>query len=66
MPKVTHVHWLFKEEPTLVEHQLCDFPRGARDAPHAIILRPVIRQKPGGRLRECVACAKIGKELGIP
>jgi len=65
MTKVTHVHWLFKEEPTLEEHQLCDFPKGARDAPHSIVLRPVIRQKPGGRLRECVRCAKIGKELGI-
>ena len=66
MSKITHVHWRFKEEPTLEGQQLCDVPRTARDTPHSIILRPVIRQKPGGRLRECVKCAKIGKELGIP
>jgi len=66
MPKITHIHWLFKEEPTLEDHHLCDFPRAASDSAHSIVLRPVIRQKPGGRLRECVRCAKIGKELGIP
>jgi hypothetical protein len=60
------VHWLFKEEPTRVDHHLCDFPRAARDTEHSIVLRPVIRQKPGGRLRECMRCAKIGKELNIP
>lgn len=64
--KTVHVHWLFKEEPTLMANHLCDFPRASRDTEHSIVLRPVIRQKPGGRLRECVSCAKIGKELGIP
>lgn len=64
--KTVYVHWLFKEEPTLVGHHLCDFPRVARDTEHSIVLRPVIRQKPGGSLRECASCAKIGKELGIP
>ncbi len=67
---ITHVHWLYKAEPTLEGHHLCDFPRAARDGganvlEHSIVLRPVIRQKPGGRLRECASCAKIGKELGI-
>jgi hypothetical protein len=66
MSKTVDVHWLLKEEPTLESHQLCDFPRAARDAAHSIVLRPVIRQKTGGRLRECTRCAKIGKELGIP
>jgi hypothetical protein len=66
MPKITHVHWLFKEEPTLVDQHLCDVPRATSDAAHSIVLRPVIRQKHGGRLRECVRCARIGKELGIP
>jgi hypothetical protein len=64
--KTTKVHWLFKEEPTLVDHHLCDVPRAARAVEHSIILRPVIRQKKGGRLRECVRCAAIGKELCIP
>lgn len=66
MPKITHVHWLFKEEAVAADHHLCDFPRSARDAEHSIVLRPVIRQRPGGRLRECVRCATIGKALGIP
>jgi hypothetical protein len=66
MSKLTHVHWLFKKEPTLVEYHLCDVPRAACDAEHSIVLRPVIRQKPGGRLLECTRCSKIGKELGIP
>jgi hypothetical protein len=65
MSSVT-VHWMFKEEPTRVERQLCTSPRAARDADHSIVLRPVIRQKPGGRLRECVRCAAIGKALEIP
>ena len=60
------VHWRFKEEATAADRHLCDFPRAALDATHSIVLRPVIRQKPGGRLRECARCAKIGKELGIP
>lgn len=64
--KLVHVHWLFKEEPTLTANHLCDVPATARDTAHSIVLRPVIRQKRGGRLRECVRCAKIGKELGIP
>lgn len=64
--KIVHVHWLFKEEPTLEGHHLCDFPQAARDTEHSIVLRPRIRQKPGGRLRECVRCSKIGKALGIP
>jgi hypothetical protein len=64
--KTVSVHWLFKEEPTLAGNPLCAVPRAARDAEHSIVLRPVIRQKPRGRLRECVGCAKIGKELGIP
>jgi hypothetical protein len=64
MANVT-VHWMFKEEPTRAERQLCTFPRAARDADHSIVFRPLIRQKPGGRLRECVRCAAIGKELGI-
>jgi hypothetical protein len=64
--KVVHVHWLFKEEPTRVEYHLCDVPRAAQDAEHSIVLRPVIRQKRGGRLRECDRCAAIGKELKIP
>lgn len=63
---ITHVHWLFKEEPTLVANHLCDSPLIARDTEHSIVLRPVIRQKRGGRLRECERCAKIGEELGIP
>jgi hypothetical protein len=66
MSKITDVHWLFKTEPTLEAHHLCDFPRGVRGAEHSIVLRPVIRQKSGGRLRECTRCAKIGKELNIP
>lgn len=64
--KIVHVHWLFKEEPTLVGRHLCDIPHAARDTEHSIVLRPVIRQKPHGRMSECVRCAKIGKELGIP
>lgn len=63
---IPNVHWLFKEEPTRVEYHLCDVPRAARDTEHSIVLRPVIRQRRGGRLRECVRCAKIGKALGIP
>ncbi len=66
MSRTVAVHWLFKEEPTLVAHHLCDVSSVARTATHAIILKPVIRQKPGGRLRECPRCAAIGKELGIP
>ncbi len=66
MSKTVSVHWLFKEEPTLTSSHLCDVPRTARNVEHSIVLRPVIRQKRGGRLRECVGCAKIGKELGIP
>lgn len=66
MSKLTSVHWLFKKEPTHAANYLCDFPRDALDAEHSIVLRPVIRQKKGGRLRECVRCAAIGKELGIP
>lgn len=66
MRKITHVHWLFKEEPALAEHHLCDVSSSARNAEHSIVLRPVIRQKYGGPLRECVRCAKIGKALGIP
>jgi hypothetical protein len=38
----------------------------ARDAEHSIVLRPVIRQQRGGRLRECERCATIGKGLDIP
>ena len=64
--KIIYVHWLFKEEPTLEDHHLCDFPRAAWDTEHSIVLRPVIRQRPGGRLRECTLCAKIGRTLGIP
>jgi hypothetical protein len=64
--KIVNVHWLFKEEPTRVAHHLCDVSGAARDAEHSIVLQPVIRQKRDGRLRECVRCAKIGKELGIP
>ena len=60
------IHWLFKEEPTLAGIPLCDVPRAARDATHSIVLRPVIRQKATGRLRECERCAAIGKELHIP
>ena len=63
---IISVHWLFKEEPTLTGHHLCDVPQAAKDTEHSIVLRPVIRQKPGGRLRECARCAKIGKELNIP
>ena len=66
MSKIVHVHWLFKEEPTLKAHHLCDFPHTSRDTEHSIVLRPVIRQRPGGALRECAGCAKIGKGLGIP
>ena len=66
MSKMTDVHWRFREEPTLADHHLCDFPGVARDAEHAIVFRPVIRQKKGGRLRECGRCAAIGRELGIP
>ena len=66
MSKITYVHWTFKEEPTLPEYHLCDVPVAAQEAEHSIVLRPVIRQKPGGRLRECPRCSKIGKELGIP
>ena len=66
MSKTTHVHWLFKEESTLVGNHLCDVP--ARRARRRALDRapPIIRQKPGGRLRECASCAKIGKELHIP
>ena len=63
--KIAHVHWLFKEEPVHEGYNLCDVPRAATDAEHSIVLRPVIRQKHGGRLRECVRCAAIGKALGI-
>ena len=66
MSKIIHIHWLFKEEPTRAADHLCDVPHTARDTEHSIVLRPVIRQKRGGRLRECVRCATIGKELGIP
>ncbi len=66
MSKNIHVHWLFKTEPTLASHHLCDVPSAAREAEHSIVLRPVLRQKRGGRLRECARCAKIGKSLGIP
>lgn len=66
MSRLTHVHWLFKEEAVAAEHHLCDVPRAATDATHSIVLRPVIRQKTGGRLRECERCAAIGKGLGIP
>ena len=64
--KIVRVHWSYKEDPTLEGFQLCGVSRAARDAAHSIVLRPVIRQKPGGALRECSRCAKIGKELGIP
>lgn len=63
--KIVDVHWLFKLEPTLEPHHLCDLPKTARDAEHSIVLRPVLHQKVGGRLRECARCAAIGKELGI-
>ena len=66
MTKSVHVHWLFKEEPTLEGHHLCDVSNAARAATHSIVLRPVIRQKPGSTLRECPRCAKVGKALGIP
>ena len=66
MTKPTYIHWRFKEEAVFTEHHLCDFPNAARDAEHSIVLRPIIRQKPGSHLRECPHCAKIGKELGIP
>jgi hypothetical protein len=66
MSRMTNIHWLLKEEPTLEAHHLCDVPSTARDAEHSIVLRPIIRQKTGGRLRECARCAKIGEELGIP
>jgi hypothetical protein len=64
--KLIHVHWLFKEEPTFAGQPLCDVARAARDTEHSIVLRPVIRQRSGGRLRECARCARIGRELGIP
>jgi hypothetical protein len=66
MSKLTHVHWLFKEEAVHAGQHLCDVPRAAHSAAHSIVLRPVIRQKRGGRLRECVRCSAIGKALGIP
>lgn len=66
MVKTVSVHWLFKEEPTRMGNPLCEVPRAARATEHSIVLRPVIRQKPRGRLRECAGCAAIGKELGIP
>jgi hypothetical protein len=66
MTKRVHVHWIFKEEPTLEGFPLCVVSHTARDASHSIVLRPVIRQKPGSALRECPDCAKVGKELGIP
>lgn len=62
----TCVHWLFKEEPTRESRHLCDASRIAQEAEHSIVLRPVLRQKRGGRLRECERCAAIGKTLGIP
>ncbi len=49
----TYVHWLFQ------------VPRAAQEAANSIVLRPVLRQKRGGRLRECPRCAVIGKGLGI-
>lgn len=64
--KIVLVHWLFKQEPTLTGHPLCDTPSAAQDAEHSIVLRPILRQKRGGRLRECPRCAKIGESLGIP
>ena len=64
--KFTIIHGLFNEEPTLEGHHLCDVPSAARDAEHSIVLRPVIRQRKGGRLRECDRCSAIGKEIGIP
>jgi hypothetical protein len=66
MSKVIYIHWLFKPEPTLESHHLCDVPSAAREAEHSIVLRPVIRQKRNGRLRECERCAAIGKALNIP
>jgi len=66
MTKPTYVHWLFKEEPTLEAHHLCDFPASAMQAEHSIVLRPIIRQRPGSPLRECPRCAKIGKDLSTP
>ena len=66
MSKIVHVHWLYKAEPTHAADHLCDMPRAACDTEHSIVFRPVIRQKRGGRLRECARCATIGKELGIP
>jgi hypothetical protein len=60
------VHWLFKDEPTLEARHLCDVSASTRDAARSIVLRPVIRQPRGGGLCECVRCAAIGEELGIP
>jgi len=60
------IHWLFKAEPALEEYHLCDVPSSEYKADHSIVLRPVIRQRTGGRLHECKHCAAIGRELGIP
>lgn len=64
--KAVFVHWLFKVEPELESHHLCDIPKAALNIGPTIVLRPVIRQKSDGRLRECSSCAAIGKELHIP
>ena len=60
------IHWLFKLEPTQTSQDLCSAPVAAREAEHSIILRPIIKQRRGGRLRECPHCATLGKELRIP